>query len=73
MCLFGNLRHLFAFGYFFSPQPCVYFLCISLEVLWSMTMIPMRVGGVPAAVVGAGDANVEAGILGFIIRGALMC
>ncbi len=36
-------------------------------------MIPMRVGGVPAAVVGAGDANVEAGILGFIIHGALMC
>jgi hypothetical protein len=33
-------------------------------------MIPMRVGG--AAVVGAGDANVEAGILGFIIHGALM-
>ncbi len=36
-------------------------------------MIPMRVGGVPAAVVGAGDANVEVGILGFIIHGALMC
>ncbi len=45
-------------------------ICISLEVVWSMTMIPMRVGG--AAVVGAGDANVEAGILGFIIHGALM-
>jgi hypothetical protein len=35
-------------------------------------MIPMRVGGVPTAVVGAGDASVEAGILGSIIHGALM-
>jgi hypothetical protein len=28
MCLFGNFSHLIAFGFFFSPHPCVYFLCI---------------------------------------------